>query len=90
MTERGVRLGSSMGTGRGWRGEEGTKSGGNDVGQKGREGRETGEEGRDGQQVIERRREGGQRRCEPGGPCNTGTGAAAVEMLQSASAATAA
>ena len=60
MTERGVGLGSrrgpamgrSMGTGRGWRGEEGTKSGGNDVGQKGREGRETGEEGRDGQQVI--------------------------------------
>ena len=80
----------SMGKGRKWRGDEGTKSGENDVGQKGREGRETGEEGRDGQQVIERGREGWQRRCELGGPCNPGTGAAAVEMLQAASATTAA
>ena len=43
-----------------------------------------------GQQVIGRRREGGHRRCELGGPCNSGTGAAAVEMLQALSAATAA
>ena len=55
----------SMGKGRGWRGEEGTKSNGNDVGQKGREGQETVEEGKDGQ-VIERGREGGQRRCGVG------------------------
>ena len=56
MTNRGVGLGSrrgpgmerSMGKGRGWRGEEGTKSGGNEVGQKGREGREMGEEERNG------------------------------------------
>ena len=68
----------SMGKGRGWRGEEGTKSNGNDVGQKGREGQETAEEGKDGQEVIERGREGGQSRCELGGQCNPGTEAAAV------------
>ena len=49
----------SMGKGRGWRGEEGTKSNGKDVGQKGREGQETAEEGKDGQEVIERGKEGG-------------------------------
>ena len=49
----------SMGKGRGWRGEQGTKSNRNDVGQKGREGQETVEEGKDGQEVIERGREGG-------------------------------
>ena len=38
----------SMGKGRGWRGEEGTKSGGNEVGQKGKKGREMGEEERNG------------------------------------------
>ena len=80
----------SMGKGGGWRGEEGTKSNGKDVGQKGREGQETAEEGKDGQEVIERGKEGGQRRCELGGQWNPGTEAAAVEMLQAASAATAA